>query len=129
MVANIEREKKIDKDFARRCLRLLSPPPPDWTKWAFLLLDDDGNWSIQRVDGRFFSEVQEALQGYRQCHVFRSDGLLYRSYERVYTYPRLLEVFIEEIPYEALMDLAHDLNRPLRQYRNESGGLPSFRKP
>lgn len=123
-----ERDEGRDRDFFRRASRILNGPVVDWNSWAFLLEDDEGAWSTRRIEGRYFPQLLDAIQGWRRCHVFRSDGLFYRSYERVYTYPRLLQLPIEEVRIEPLLFLAEELGMPLRQYRNRDGSLPSFRK-
>lgn len=129
MVSKMEERNPEDvKAFYRRISRVLAGPVIDWNSWAFLLEDDEGAWTTKRIEGRYFPQLLEAIQGWRRCHVFRGDGLFYRSYERIYTYPKLLAIPLEEISYEPLIFLAKELGMPLRQYRNRDGTLPTFGK-
>jgi len=113
-----EETKKLPREFVERMVRLLAGPTPDWSSWV-LLVERFGDYRAVPVSGSFFPGVLREVANADRVHVFRADGLLYRSYERVFTYPRTIEFGIEKLERKAVLLMWEALDgKPLRQYRN-----------
>lgn len=101
-------------------LRILAGPEVDWSSWV-LLIERFGEYRTLPVSGKYFPSVVAEIANADRISVFRGDGLLYRTYQRVYTYPKTIDFPIDQLPQKAVELMWRVLkNKFIRQYRNQS---------